>query len=341
MSKANKPFPFSPPTQQTHNPLGSHRKLAEDPCAISLPSKNITTIVVGRGILCNRGREHLWGLITPSVKSLHYSVVRWGLEKEIKVGADFSECLRNPALLSSFELKPLLSLLLQDANFVCLVSSSQLEVVERLGFYRNGNIRVMKEPKPIRRKLYSLRFGSNPFGFEAYGRRHKPPSFPFPPPLLWHPIPHLKPFPFPCPFLRTHPMCSRSRRCLRAWRRQQWRRPRGRGRRDGGLWCVAKPTVPEEKLQEAMDYACGEGGADCEEIKPNGSCYYPDNVVAHASYAFNSYWQMTKQRGGSCGFDGTALLVNTDPSLKIKGKKCSSGHVRKDDGRFETSFWMN
>nr|CAD1837826.1 unnamed protein product [Ananas comosus var. bracteatus] len=235
------------------------------------PSKNITTIVVGRGILCNRGREHLWGLITPSVKSLHYSVVRWGLEKEIKVGADFSECLRNPALLSSFELKPLLSLLLQDANFVCLVSSSQLEVVERLGFYRNGNIRVMKEPKPIRRKLYSLRFGSNPFGFEAYGRRHKPPSFPFPPPLLWHPIPHLKPFPFPCPFLRTHPMCSRSRRCLRAWRRQQWRRPRGRGRRG---WGIVK----------------------------------------------------TKQSGGSCGFDGTALLVNTDPSLKIKGKKCSSGH---------------
>ncbi|OAY76523.1 plasmodesmata callose-binding protein 1 [Ananas comosus] len=280
------------------------------------PSKNITTIVVGRGILCNRGREHLWGLITPSVKSLHYSVVRWGLEKEIKVGADFSECLRNPALLSSFELKPLLSLLLQDANFVCLVSSSQLEVVERLGFYRNGNIRVMKEPKPIRRKLYSLRFGSNPFGFEAYGRRHKPPSFPFPPPPALAPNSPPEAFPVPVPVPANPPdvfPVPPMPPCLAA---PTVAPPPGSGEEGmGGLWCVAKPTVPEEKLQEAMDYACGEGGADCEEIKPNGSCYYPDNVVAHASYAFNSYWQMTKQRGGSCGFDGTALLVNTDPSI--------------------------
>ncbi|XP_022640185.1 PLASMODESMATA CALLOSE-BINDING PROTEIN 4-like [Vigna radiata var. radiata] len=51
------------------------------------------------------------------------------------------------------------------------------------------------------------------------------------------------------------------------------------------VWCVAKPSVPEETLQQAMDYACGEGGADCMEIMTQGNCYYPDTVIAHASYA--------------------------------------------------------
>ncbi|XVF17538.1 hypothetical protein REPUB_Repub10bG0131800 [Reevesia pubescens] len=81
------------------------------------------------------------------------------------------------------------------------------------------------------------------------------------------------------------------------------------------LWCVAKPSVPAETLQEAMDYACGEGGGECEEIMPHGSCFYPDTVVAHASYAFNSYWQKTKRNGGTCSFGGTAMIINADPSF--------------------------
>ncbi|XVF61000.1 hypothetical protein PTKIN_Ptkin08bG0092900 [Pterospermum kingtungense] len=81
------------------------------------------------------------------------------------------------------------------------------------------------------------------------------------------------------------------------------------------LFCVAKPSVPTETLQEAMDYACGEGGADCEEIKPYGSCFYPDTVVAHASYAFNSYWKKTKRNGGTCNFGGTARIINADPGF--------------------------
>lgn len=80
-----------------------------------------------------------------------------------------------------------------------------------------------------------------------------------------------------------------------------------------GLWCVAKPTVPEPIIQEAMDYACG-SGADCKSIQPNGSCFQPDTLLAHASYAFNSYWQRTKVAGGTCDFGGTAMLITTDPS---------------------------
>lgn len=83
------------------------------------------------------------------------------------------------------------------------------------------------------------------------------------------------------------------------------------------MWCVAKPSVPAETLQEAMDYACGVGGAECDEIQPNGNCYNPDTIVAHASFAFNSYWQKTKVNGGSCSFGGTAMLINSDPSMLL------------------------
>ncbi|KAL6198797.1 hypothetical protein ACLB2K_028586 [Fragaria x ananassa] len=62
-----------------------------------------------------------------------------------------------------------------------------------------------------------------------------------------------------------------------------------------------------------MNYACG-SGADCDAIQPNGSCFQPDSLFAHASFAFNSYWQRTKVAGGTCDFGGTAILVTVDPS---------------------------
>ncbi|RYQ95497.1 hypothetical protein Ahy_B08g090813 isoform E [Arachis hypogaea] len=79
------------------------------------------------------------------------------------------------------------------------------------------------------------------------------------------------------------------------------------------LWCVAKPSVPDPIIQEAMNYACW-SGADCTSIQPSGPCYEPNTVFAHASYAFNSYWQRTKGAGGNCEFGGTAMLVAVDPS---------------------------
>ncbi|KAL4271337.1 hypothetical protein GQ457_13G029130 [Hibiscus cannabinus] len=79
------------------------------------------------------------------------------------------------------------------------------------------------------------------------------------------------------------------------------------------LWCVAKPSVPDPIIQEAMNYACA-GGADCDSIQPSGSCFQPDSLFAHASYAFNSYWQKAKVDGGTCEFGGTAILVAADPS---------------------------
>ncbi|KAL8166863.1 hypothetical protein V2J09_008362 [Rumex salicifolius] len=79
------------------------------------------------------------------------------------------------------------------------------------------------------------------------------------------------------------------------------------------LWCVVKPSVPDPIIQEAMNYACGMG-ADCGPLQPNGLCFEPNTLIAHASFAFNSYWQRTKVAGGTCSFGGTAILVTMDPS---------------------------
>ncbi|XP_016501710.1 uncharacterized protein LOC107820017 [Nicotiana tabacum] len=82
---------------------------------------------------------------------------------------------------------------------------------------------------------------------------------------------------------------------------------------ENAVWCVAKPTVPADLIQQALDYACG-SGAGCDAIQPNGACYQPATLLSHASYAFNSYWQKKKQGGGTCDFGGTAMLVTADPS---------------------------
>ena len=81
----------------------------------------------------------------------------------------------------------------------------------------------------------------------------------------------------------------------------------------GGQWCVASQGASDTALQVALDYACGYGGADCSAIQPGASCYNPNTVKDHASYAFNDYYQKNPAPT-SCVFGGTAALTSTDPS---------------------------
>ncbi|OMO71041.1 hypothetical protein CCACVL1_18486 [Corchorus capsularis] len=81
----------------------------------------------------------------------------------------------------------------------------------------------------------------------------------------------------------------------------------------GASWCVARSDATNLALQTALDYACG-SGADCTPILSNGLCFLPNTIQAHASYAFNSYYQRRGMAPGSCDFAGTATVAKTDPS---------------------------
>ncbi|CAN6968849.1 unnamed protein product [Brassica oleracea var. botrytis] len=83
----------------------------------------------------------------------------------------------------------------------------------------------------------------------------------------------------------------------------------------GQTWCVANAKTTKEKLQEALDYACGEGGADCRPIQKGATCYDPESLEAHASYAFNSYYQKNSRGVGTCDFGGAAYVVSQSPSI--------------------------
>ncbi|GLJ53873.1 hypothetical protein SUGI_1150580 [Cryptomeria japonica] len=83
---------------------------------------------------------------------------------------------------------------------------------------------------------------------------------------------------------------------------------------DGTTWCIASSQANQQDLQEALDWACGPGLADCSAIQPGQPCYQADNLALVASYAFNTYYQTNGDSPIACNFGGTGVITSTNPS---------------------------
>ncbi|XP_031287548.1 glucan endo-1,3-beta-glucosidase-like isoform X1 [Pistacia vera] len=80
-------------------------------------------------------------------------------------------------------------------------------------------------------------------------------------------------------------------------------------------WCVPKSDATDAQLQANIDYVCGTG-LDCKPIQAGGTCFNPNNIRSHASYAMNAYYQANGRHDYECDFGHTGVLTSTNPSYE-------------------------
>lgn len=102
-------------------------------------------------------------------------------------------------------------------------------------------------------------------------------------------------------------------------------------------FCVAKPNADPGKLQVGLNWACGQGGANCSAIQEGQPCYLPNTYQNHASYAYNDYYQKMHLAGATCDFDGTATTTTANPSYGSCKFTGSSSTTPNSTGGFTPS----
>ncbi|XP_042476734.1 glucan endo-1,3-beta-glucosidase-like [Macadamia integrifolia] len=84
----------------------------------------------------------------------------------------------------------------------------------------------------------------------------------------------------------------------------------------GKKWCVPKAGASDSALQANINYVCSLG-VDCKPIQAGGSCFDPNTVRSHASYAMNAFYQANGLHDFDCDFAQTGFITTADPSYGI------------------------
>jgi len=80
--------------------------------------------------------------------------------------------------------------------------------------------------------------------------------------------------------------------------------------------CQAKRNANPGGLGQALGWVCSTGGVNCAPINPGGSNFYPDTLIAHCDWAFNSYFRQHRYNQGidACDFANLGELVPPTPT---------------------------
>jgi len=87
------------------------------------------------------------------------------------------------------------------------------------------------------------------------------------------------------------------------------------------MFAMLKKNADKVAIINALNYICGPANIDCSPINQGGDHYLPNDLISHANWAFNEYYQKNKKTGGAgaCSFGGIAELV--PPTSRRVGEK--------------------
>ncbi|GMI69501.1 hypothetical protein like AT2G43670 [Hibiscus trionum] len=103
--------------------------------------------------------------------------------------------------------------------------------------------------------------------------------------------------------------------CADTRRRGNARNQNQKASSGGNTWCIAKPSTENARLNVNINYSCTQSGVDCRPIQPGGTCYRPNTIVSHASYAMNLFYRTAGKNTWNCHFNGTGIIISQDPSI--------------------------